>query len=159
MSQLSRKDIVLIVVTVILFLIMVGGFVYDRNEALLDRTNLIPISKDENLEIVKMEKVGFLYSRSAYEAKIRINDGMWQQYIDVIYTYYEGSGMIMMTQDFADYSNITLNEVNIKPAPSADSYVFIFGSTIKASSRENVVYILDQEDDGSSYMYIYYSKD
>ena len=103
MSQLSRKDVVLIVVTVILFLIMVGGFIYDNNGALLDRTNLIPISKDENLEVVKMEKVGFLYSRSAYEAKIRIKDGMWQQYIDVIYTYYEGSGMLMMTQDFEGY--------------------------------------------------------
>ncbi len=159
MSQLSRKDVVLIVVTVILFLIMVGGFIYDNNGALLDRTNLIPISKDENLEVVKMEKVGFLYSRSSYEAKIRIKDGMWQQYIDVIYTYYEGSGMIMMTPDFEDYKNITLNEVNIKPEPTEGSYVFIFGSTIKASSRENVVYILDQEDDGNSYMYIYYSKD
>ena len=70
-----------------------------------------------------------------------------------------GSGMIMMTPDFEDYKNITLNEVNIKPEPTEGSYVFIFGSTIKASSRENVVYILDQEDDGNSYMYIYYSKD
>ena len=52
MSQLSRKDVVLIVVTVILFLIMVGGFIYDSNGALLDRTNLIPISKDENLDII-----------------------------------------------------------------------------------------------------------
>jgi hypothetical protein len=159
MSQLSRKDVVLIVVTVILFLIMVGGFIYDNNGALLDRTNLIPISQDENLEVVKMEKVGFLYSRSSYEAKIRIKDGMWQQYIDVIYTYYEGSGMIMMTPDFEGYKQVTLNEVNVKPSPSADSYVFIFGSTIKPNSKENVVYILDQEDDGNSYMYIYYSKD
>ncbi|MBO4425612.1 MAG: hypothetical protein IK128_03910 [Clostridiales bacterium] len=159
MSQLSRKDIVLIVVTVILFLIMVGGFIFDRNEALLDRTNLISISNDENLEVVKMEKVGFLYSRSSYEAKILVKDGMWQQYINTIQNAYNGSGMIMMTPDFASYSDITLNEVNIKPSPTDGTYVFIFGSTIKESSRENVVYILDQEDDGNSYMYIYYSKE
>ena len=159
MSQLSRKDVVLIVVTIVLFLIMVGGFVYDRNGALLDRTNLIPISTDENLEIVKVEKVGFLYSRSSYEAKIRIKNGMWQAYIDLIQNAYDGSGMLMMAPDFQNYSDITLNEVTMKPQPSADAFMFIFGSTIKVNSQETVVYILDQEDDGCAYMYIYYSRD
>lgn len=159
MSQLSRKDVVLIVVTVVLFLIMVGGFIYDRNGALLDRTNLIPISTDENLEIVKVEKVGFLYSRSSYEARIRIKNGMWQAYIDVIQNAYEGSGMIMLAPDFQDYSDITLNEVTLKPQPAPDAYIFILGSNIKVHSNETVVYILDQEADGNAYMYIYYSRD
>ena len=159
MSQLSRKDVILIVVTIVLFLIMVGGFVYDRNEALLDRTNLIAISSDDNLQVVKMEKVGFLFSRSSYEAKILIKNGMWQSYIDPIQNTYQGSGMIMLTPDFQNYSDITLNEVTIKPQPSADAYMFIFGSTIKVDSKENVVYIIDQEDDGNAYMYIYYSKE
>lgn len=159
MSKLSRKDIILIVVTIILFCVMIGGFVYDRNGALLDRTNLIPISSDANLEVVKMEKVGFLYSRSAYEARILVKNGMWQSYIDTIQNAYAGSGMLMMASDFAVYSSTTLTDVTIKPSPSADSVVFIFGSTIRVNSKENVVYILDQEDDGNGYMYIYYSKD
>ena len=159
MSKLSRKDIILIVVTVILFLVMVGGFIYDRNDALLDRTNLISISNDDNLEVVKIEKIGFLYSRSAYEAKLLIKNGMWQSYIDPIQDTYEGSGMIMMTPEFYNYSDVSLNEVRIKPNPSADAYIFIFGSNIKYNSKENVVYVIDQEDDGNAYMYIYYSKD
>ena len=159
MSQLSRKDVVLIVVTVVLFLIMVGGFIYDRNEALLDRTNLISISADDNLEVVKMEKVGFLYSRSSYEAKIWIKNGSWQSYIDPIQNAYQGSGAIMLTPDFQNYSDITLNEVTLRPQPSADAYMFLFGSTIKANSGENVFYVIDQEDDGNAYMYIYYSKE
>ena len=159
MSQLSRKDVILIVVTVVLFLIMVGGFIYDRNEALLDRTNLISISSDENLEVVKMEKVGFLYSRSSYEAKILIKNGMWQSYIDPIQNAYMGSGSVMLTPEFTNFSNISLNEVSIKPVPSADAYIFLMGSTIKENSKENVVYILDQEDDGNAYMYIYYSRE
>ena len=30
---------------------------------------------------------------------------------------------------------------------------------LEYNSKENVVYVIDQEDDGNAYMYIYYSKD
>ena len=159
MSQLSRKDVILIVVTVVLFLIMVGGFIYDSNGALLDRTNLINISSDSNLEVVKMEKVGFIYSRASYEAKLLIKNGSWQSYIDPIQSAYGGSGVVMMTPEFQNFNDITLNEVTIKPVPSSNAYIFLFGSTIKKDSKENVVYVIDQEDDGNAYLYIYYSRE
>ena len=70
----SKKDIILVIVTVILVIVLIIGFIYDRNSALLQRTNRYDVSVDENLEIVKMNKVGFLYARAAYESKLKIKD-------------------------------------------------------------------------------------
>ena len=35
----NKKEIILIVITVILVGVLIGGFIYDRNDALLARTN------------------------------------------------------------------------------------------------------------------------
>ena len=35
----SKKDIILVIITVILVIVLIVGFIYDRNSALLDRTN------------------------------------------------------------------------------------------------------------------------
>ena len=61
----SKKDLILVVVTVIMVIILVVGFIYDRNSALLERTNYFAITDDQNLELVKMNKVWFpLYACS-----------------------------------------------------------------------------------------------
>ena len=60
----KKTDIILIVITVILVAVLIGGFIYDRNSALLARTNLIAINGDDNLKLEKMNKAGFLYRRA-----------------------------------------------------------------------------------------------
>ena len=77
----KKTDIILIVITVILVAVLIGGFIYDRNSALLARTNLIAINGDDNLKLEKMNKAGFLYRRAGYEAKLRIKNGHTEDYI------------------------------------------------------------------------------
>ena len=68
----GKKDVILVVVTVILVIVLIVGFIYDRNSALLERTNRYDFAVDDNIEVVKMNKVGFLFERAAYEAKLKI---------------------------------------------------------------------------------------
>ena len=49
--QLKKKEMVLIVITVILVIILCIGFYYDRNSALLDRTNVLAVSQDPNVKL------------------------------------------------------------------------------------------------------------
>ena len=51
----KKTDLILIVITVILVGVLIGGFIYDRNSALLARTNYFPITEDQNLEVVKID--------------------------------------------------------------------------------------------------------
>jgi len=155
----SKKEIVLIVVTIALVLVMAGGFFYDRTGALLDRTNLIPITADENLEVKQIEKFGMLYYRVAYEAKLKIVDGYWEQYyMNICDTYGSLDGLFMDATDFETYKSEVLVDQTIIPAPAEDAVIWVFGSTIDPVKTDNVVYIIDQEADGNAYLYIYYAR-
>jgi flavin reductase (DIM6/NTAB) family NADH-FMN oxidoreductase RutF len=62
----KKTDLILIVITVILVGVLIGGFIYDRNSALLARTNYFSINEDSNLEIDKMEKAGFHTTKAEF---------------------------------------------------------------------------------------------
>ena len=66
----KKSDVILICVSVILVIVLIGGVIYDRDSALLERTNYIVINGDDNLELVKMNTTSFLGSskdlRSAF---------------------------------------------------------------------------------------------
>ena len=90
----KKTDLILIVITVILVGVLIGGFIYDRNSALLARTNYFAINEDPNLELVKMEKAGFLYMRAGYQAKLQIKNGAADDYIIKIAETYGGMGQM-----------------------------------------------------------------
>lgn len=193
--KISKKDIVLIIATVIMLGVLIGGFIYDRTPALLDRTNCFLISEDENLNVVEIDKHGFLYNRVAYEAKIEIVGGYWETYYLSLANLYENPGQLMDFKEFQKYSEQNLNKVSIRPHPSNDATVWLMGTKLEADKNSNktlngstgqtvpvldlsgktnatevttvadssyegaaAVYIIDQESDGKSYLYIYYSR-
>ena len=133
--KVSKKDIILIVVTVIMLGVLVGGFIYDRTPALLDRTNCFLISEDENLNVVNIEKHGFLYNRVAYEAKIEILDGYWETYYFALANLYENQGQLMDFKEFQNYSEENLNKVSIRPHPSNDATVWLMGTKLEADKN------------------------
>lgn len=154
----SKKDIILVVVTVILVIVLIVGFIYDRNSALLQRTNLYDVSRDDNLEVVKMNKVGFLYARAAYEAKLKIKDGDAAGYIITLANVYGGKGQIFDYDQYKQYEADVLTNVSIKPNPAQGSFVWVLGSTIKENSTENIVYIISIESETEAFIYLYYSR-
>ena len=158
----NKKDIILIVITVILVGVLIGGFIYDRNEALLERTNRVAIAGDENLEIVSMNKVGFLYARAAYEAKLHVknsNYDTWSQYIIRIAETYGGEGQMFDYTQYKGYEADALNGVSLKPNPREDSFIWVLGVPLSETSTENVVYVVTVEgEDAQVYIYLYYSR-
>ena len=129
--KVSRKDVILIVITVIMLGILVGGFIYDRTPALLDRTNCFLISEDENLEIRDVTKYGFMYNRVAYEAKIEIVNGYWETYYYALANLYQNEGQLMDFKEFQKYSDESLSKVTVKPHPSSDATVWLMGTKLE----------------------------
>ena len=154
----SKKDIILVAVTVIMVIVLVVGFIYDRNSALLQRTNNYDFTIDKNLEVVKMNKVGFLYARASYEAKIKILDGMADNYIITLANVYGGNGQIFDYSQYKQYETDVLTNVSIKPNPRQDSFIWVLGTMLKPNSSENIVYIISLEGEGEAYIYLYYSR-
>ena len=154
----NKKDIILILVSIILVIVLIGGFIYDRNSALLARTNYFAINSDDNLELVQMNKAGFLYMRAGYEAKIRIKDGMSDKYIVRIAETYGGSGQMFDYEQYKKYEAEVLDRVTIKPNPREDSFIWMLGVPLEENSTKNIVYIVTIEGDGHGYIYLYYSR-
>ena len=158
----NKRDIILIAITVILVGVLIGGFIYDRNDALLARTNHVAIAGDENLEIVSMNKVGFLFARAAYEAKLHVKESnydTWSQYIIRIAETYGGEGQIFDYTQYKQYEADALNSVSIKPDPRQDSFIWVLGVPLNEDTTENIVYIVTVEgEDAQVYIYLYYSR-
>ena len=154
----KKSDIILIFVTVALVCVLIGGFIYDRNDALLDRTNYFAIRADDNLKLVQMNKVGFLYMRASYEAKIQILNGAADQYIIRIASVYGGQGQMFDYNQYKQYETEVLNGVSIKPNPRQDSFIWVLGVPLSPTTSENIVYIVTIEGDGDAYIYLYYSR-
>jgi len=153
----KKSDVILIIVTVILVIVLIGGFIYDRNSALLARTNYFAINGDDNLELVKMNKAGFLFMRAGYEAKIRIKDGMADNYIIRIAATYGAKGQMFDYDQYKDYEESVLDKVTLKPEPREDSFIWVLGVPLSEKSTKNIVYIVSIEGEGEAYIYLYYS--
>ena len=156
--ETSKKEKVLIFITVVLVIILGIGFYYDRTSALLDRTNAVPISSDPNLKLEKINKAGFLFARSAYEAKFQITNNDYQNYINVLSIRYGGGGGYCGLEGYNQYAEKALTKASLKPQPKNDSVIWILGSKLGNDTEQNVVYIIDQEADGKSYLFVYYSR-
>ena len=154
----KKTDMILIVITVILVGVLIGGFIYDRNSAMLARTNYFAINEDPNLELVKMEKAGFLYMRAGYQAKLQIKNGAADDYIIKIAETYGGMGQMFDYTQYKGYEADVLNNVSIRPDPRTDSFIWVLGVPLSATSTENIVYVVTVEGEGEAYIYLYYSR-
>ncbi|MCH4153703.1 MAG: hypothetical protein LKG26_04310 [Saccharofermentans sp.] len=155
---MTLKEKILVIVTVVLVLAMIGGFIYDRNDFILNRTNLIDIAGDDNLTVVSMEKHGSLFYRVSYEAKLRVNDNYWEQYMYKITVAYGVEGGFLTSDEYSTYEQSVLSDVTVKPDPADGAIIWLAGSTLNSKDKQNVVYIIDQESDGNAYIYLYYSR-
>jgi len=156
--EFKKREVILIAVTVILVIILGIGFYYDRNEALIDRTNLVKITEDSNLKLEKINKAGFLFARQYYEARFRIVDNQWERYFQSIGAAYGGGGGICGMEGYRQFEAQALAKSSLKPQPKADGLIWILGSTLGSDTAQNVVYVIAEEVDGNAYLYIYYSR-
>ncbi len=152
---MSKRDIIMIAITVILVGVMVAGFIYDRTPALIDRTNPYAFSDDKNLKVIATEKKGITFRRVYYEVKMQILDGYWEQYYTKFDEEYGVPGTLMTNDEFDELSKTSFQTAGIKPVPASDSVVWFSGIEYETYS---LIYVTDTEADGNTYFYIYYAR-
>lgn len=155
-KKLRRKDIILIVVTVIMVLVLIAGYIYDINSFVIKRT--IGLVMDDTMVIEDMDKQGFLFYRVAYQTKIKIPYEETDNYILLFTGNYGVEGSVIPYDEYkSDVEAETFNsDLIMKPNPSEDYPVWLQG--FKTEDGHEVIIIIDVENETDSYIYIYYSK-
>lgn len=152
---MSKRDIGMLAVTIILVAAFIGVLIYDRNQAVLERTAPAMFYEDDNLELVGMNKQGMMFNRVAYSAKFKVVDGYWEQYFVTLANSLQTEGMFLDSKEFKDYSTKTLTGQRYIPTPTEDSVTWLCGA---GEGKSGIICIVDQESDGGAYIYLYYSK-
>ncbi len=148
---MSKKDKTLIVVTIILILVLIGGFVWDNNKFVLGRTLKIDITED--MDVISMNKVGILYYRKAYEARIRLPRDNAETLLTKLIQVYKCDADIMSYTDYQSFAGSTFKKELVKPVPEANTEVAV----IKATDGDHMVtFMLDVENSNDAFLYIYY---
>lgn len=155
-----KRDRNILFITVLLVCVMIAAFIYDYGPNLIKRTTPALIHDNKNLELVEIDKVGFMFYRKAYSAKLLIKDGYWEGVCNDLCVGYNMEGMFLTPDEYPKYEAEALQSVSLKPKPKKDKAnapVWIGGV---GDEKEDIgsMFIIDQEDDGKAYVYIYFSR-
>lgn len=151
---MKKRIEVLIVILVIVIIFVAGCFVYDDNKRLIARTTGLRIG--EGIEIVDMDKHGFPFRRSGYEAKISIPHDHPEIVTDAIYEIYQQNGAFMNYAEYYAMTKDVFDSVNIRPVVENGTNVWALG--VEHADKENVFFLVVSQDSENAYLYIYYSR-
>lgn len=152
---MSKKDKSLIVVTILLVIVLIFGFVYDRKTALIARTTPFDI---ESGAIVAIEKQGMLFYRRGYQAKIQINQNLADYFVLQLADYYGYGGYVISGQEYLEELYEDMKNEAIYPVPLYDSSVWIQSMNDPNEPDVQLTYIIDYELGDKMYMYIYFNR-
>lgn len=153
----SKRDRNILFITILLVGVMIAALIYDYGPNLLKRTTPELIHDNKNLELVEIDKVGFMFYRKAYSAKLLVKDGYWEGVYNDLCVGYDMEGMFLKPNEYPAYEAEALQSVSLKPKPSKDAVIWIAGV---GDEKEDIgsMFLIDQEDDGKAYVYIYFSR-
>lgn len=152
---MKKNEFILIIVAVILVIVLGIGFYMDNNKKLIKRT--IDLEVTEDMEIISMEKRGFLLYRTGYSAKIKIDyDNDPELLFNAFKDTYHTEGLFLTYDEYIKFAGEVLDKERIKPTPLQDSLVYVLG--VEDMNKQEVVYILDTEGAESAYLYIYFAR-
>ena len=148
---MSKKDKILIVITIILVAVLIGGFVWDYNGFLLKRTLKIEITDD--MDVISMNKAGTLFYRKAYEARIKLPREKAEDELNLIIQTYGADPEIMSDVDFAHFADESFKSELLKPQPVSGTEVAV----VKATDGDDLVtFMMDVENELDAFIYVYY---
>lgn len=151
---MSKKDIRLVIATVILIVILIFGFIWDANSNVLGRTLDIEITDD--MDVVNMKKSGTLLYRIRYEARIMFPEENLQNIVTDILQTYQVEGDLYDSTEFEQIkSDIFSGGETLVPSPITESAVLVIPAL--SESGDEICFIFAIEDTGS-FMYVYWSK-
>lgn len=153
---MKTKEKILVAVTIIMVIILIVCFYFDRSSALLARTLAYDLPSD--VRLVDIDKHGFLFYRVGYEAKFEVDAGNPEEILTCFVQGYEDSGRMLSREEFdlmtsAMYENY-YSYVDIKPSPAPGSNIWF--QEAETPEGHHVLHFLDIEEGDQAYLYIYY---
>lgn len=151
---MSKKDKRLIVITIIMIIVLVIGFVWDKNDFVLERTLDTHLSSE--MEIKSMKKYGFMFWRKAYQAKILISPLDAQSTLTNLAYTLEVQPEVLSYDEFQKYKEESFEREVLVPEPINGTEVAIIKSV--TSNGDYATYMIDIESDTEAYIYIYFAR-
>ena len=152
---MKKNEFIMAIIAVVLLILFGISFIVDSNERVIKRT--VDLELSDTMEIVEMEKRGFVFSRSSYTAKIKIDmDTDVDVLINALSSSYNVGGDILPYDDFVEFKKEVLDSEKITPVPTLNTNVYVVG--VKDVHNSTVVFIMDTEGDDEAFLYIYYAK-
>ncbi len=149
----SKRDKILIVVTVVLLLVLAGSFIYDRNDFVLART--LKIEMTDDMKVVSMSKYGVMFYRKAYQARIRTDIDKAEEKLEQIATTYNAGVEIYDYEAYKQFASETFQKEIIRPEPVVGTEVAV----VKATDGDHLVtFMMDVETDSDAFIYVYYNR-
>jgi len=153
---MSKKEKILVTVTLIMVILLVVCFVYDRTPALMGRT--LDYTLPEDTRIVDIDKHGFMFYRVGYEAKVEINPENPEEILTLFVENYGDSGNPLSYSDYEMTANYMFENyysyVDIKPQPLAGTIIWMHEADLEGG--HHVLHFIDLEEGDRAYLYIYY---
>ncbi len=153
---MSKKEKILVTVTVIMVLLLGVCLFYDRSSALMARTLAYELPSDTRL--VDIDKHGFMFYRVGYEAKVEINPDNPEEILALFAQSYGNTGEQLSNSDFHTTAEYMFNNyysyVSLKPQPLPGTGVWMQDSD--TADGHHILHFIDLEEGDHAYLYIYY---
>lgn len=150
---MTKKTVALIILLVAVIGALVAGLIYDRDEALIARTQPLPLGQD-GIEVVEMHKHGFIFHRSGYEAKISIPHDHPEDMVQYLADLYQFDGELMLNAQYQMFCEEVFDGSMMEPVVEEGTNVWVQGAGVEDGA--NVVNIIVSEDSTHAYLYVYY---
>lgn len=152
---MSKKERILIILAAVMVAILIFGFIYDRNSAVLKRT--LPYDYSEELELVDMEKYGTMFYRVAYGAKFAIDHDNADFYVERICDIYGFAGEFLTYEEYKEFeASSIITNFSLKPVVEEGTVVWILYG--QDENDNEILYIIESQSSSEAYMFVYYKR-
>lgn len=150
----SKKDTILIIVTIVLVVALAVGFIVDRNTAVFDRT--LKIERTEDMKILHMYKAGTMFYRTSYQAQVQIpNSKVGDVVSSIMENYCFDTEIYSYDQYYSSFAKV-FSGITLEPKPMEGSQIAVLrGEDDKGA---NVTFVISVEGESLSFIYIYYER-
>lgn len=153
---MTKKEKILVTVTVIMVLLLGVCLFYDRSSALMARTLAYELPSDTRL--VDIDKHGFMFYRVGYEAKVEINPECPEEILVLFDQNYGDIGEQLSNSEFETTANYMFDNyysyVSLKPQPLPGTAVWM--QDTETEDGHHILHLIDLEEGDHAYLYIYY---
>ena len=149
----SKKDVILITVTVLLVIVWALGLVFDSNQRVFNR--YIDFEQQDYMTITRMNKGGIMVFRNSFQAQVEIPTDEIGCALSLIMDTYDCIPEIYDANEFKAKYESYFVEGKLIPQPSEGTEVSF--TQITTEKNQQITFVITQEGD-KGYLYVFYLK-